>query len=125
MEDNVCWNRLGERILRTAVVRYLAMNLQRLHHLALVASAPLLDWNLLEHVLFCVGCIMSHSCVVLSMEDGLQRCKTSSEVGIELFSRVAGLGRTGWGWTGPWYGSPVACYVVQNAGLCAIRLQNP
>lgn len=76
MEDNVCWNRLGEGVLRTAAVRYLAMNLQRLRHPALVASAPLLDWNLLEHVLFRVGCIMSHSCVVLSMEDRLQRYKT-------------------------------------------------
>ena len=40
MEDNVCWNRLGERILRTAVVRYLVMNLRRLRHSALMASAP-------------------------------------------------------------------------------------
>lgn len=78
MEDNVCWNRLGERILRTAAVRYLAMNLQRLRHPALVASAPLLDLNLLEHVRFRAGCIMSHNCVVLSMEDRLQRHKTVS-----------------------------------------------
>jgi hypothetical protein len=77
MEDNVCWNRLGERVLRTAAVRYLAMNSQRLRHSALVASASLLDWNLLKHVLFHAGCIMSHSCVVLSMEDRLQRRKTS------------------------------------------------
>ena len=65
MEDNVSWNRIGERILRTAAVRYLAMNLQRLRHPALVASAPLLDWNLPEHVRFRAGCIMSHNCVVL------------------------------------------------------------
>ena len=59
-------------------MRYLAMNFQSLRHPALVASAPLLDWNLLEHVVLLAGCIMSHYCVVLSMEDRLQRQKTVS-----------------------------------------------
>ena len=51
-----------------AAMRYLAMDLQRRRHPALVASAPLLDLNLLDHMLFCNGCIISHSYVVFSME---------------------------------------------------------
>ena len=123
MEGNFCWNKLEKRILRTTAVRYVAMNSQRLRHPALMASAPLLDWNLLAHVLFRAGCIMSHSCVVLSMKDRLQRRQNLSEVGIELLSSVAGLVQTRRGWTGRYYGSPAACYVVQNAGLCATRPQ--
>ena len=40
MEGNFCWNKLEKRILRTSVVRYVAMNSQRqrLRHPALMAS---------------------------------------------------------------------------------------
>ena len=60
-------------------MRYVAMNSQRLYHPALMASAPLLDWNLLAHMLFRAGCIMSHSCVVLSIQHGLESNSSSSD----------------------------------------------
>ena len=78
MKNNVYWNRLEIWILRTAAVWYLVINLQRLHHSVLITSVPLLDLNLLKHVWFHAGCIMSHNCIVLLMKDHLQHHKTVS-----------------------------------------------